>query len=274
MSDQLEETLAGQLAGLQMPPGEPNWHDVRRRARRLTVRRRALRGGSVGVAIVVAIFAATPAFGLRGQIVRLFAGSEPAPAPVVKGFGGMDVGAPPGMATGVESGQARDVMESPLSTRQTAIVWVAPTKSGGFCTFVSASRDSLGGGGCDRDRTLKFAPGLMVPGVSKDGQLFPPVIMGGDTLIHGAAAVEVRFEDGSSTTTPVEWVSAPIDAGFFVYEVTKAHWAPGTRPVTLILKDAGGNELARDTEIASGVMRVEHGLVPPGAPPTRETGGR
>ena len=75
-----------------------------------------------------------------------FSGGEPAPAPVTKDFSQIDVAAPPGMATGVIVGEARDVLEVPLSTGKTAVVWVAPTRSGGFCRFVSENRHTMGGG--------------------------------------------------------------------------------------------------------------------------------
>jgi hypothetical protein len=42
-------------------------------------------------------------------------------------------------------------------------------------------------------------------------------VLDGDTLLRGAARVEIRFEDGKVAVTPVVWVSKPIDAGFFVY---------------------------------------------------------
>jgi hypothetical protein len=122
-----------------------------------------------------------------------------------------------------------------------------------------------------RRRTLSLAPGLAIDGpISPNGEILaPPVIFEGDTLIHGAATVEIRFEDGGSARTPVVWVSPPIDAGFFVYEVPEAHWKAGYRPVALVLEDGNGNELARDTEIARGLMKMHDRLVPPPASQSR-----
>ena len=259
MSDRLEQVLAARLGELQGPAGEPDWADVRRKAQRLTTRRHGLRMGTGVAAALVAVLAATPAFGLRGQLVELFSGGEPAPAPVTKDFSEIDVAAPPGMATGVIAGEARDVLEVPLSTGKTAVVWVAPTRSGGFCTFVSENRHTMGGGGCDRDRAGRFAPGLSIPGpISPQGEILePPVLFGGDTLIQGAASVKVEFEDGSSASAPVTWVSAPIDAGFFVYELPKEHWQAGHRPTALVLEDADGNELARDTQLVRSIAEVQ-----------------
>jgi len=259
MSDRLEQLLSARLGELQGPAGEPDWADVRRKANGFAARKHGLRLGTALAAALVAVLAATPALGLRGQIVQLFSSEEPAPAPVTNNFGQIDVDAPPGMATGVIAGEARDVLEVPLSTGKTAVVWVAPTRSGGFCTFISENRHSMGGGGCDRDRVGRFAPGLSIPGpISRQGEILePPVLIGGDTLIHGAAAVRVEFEDGGSATAPITWVSDPIDAGFFVYELPKEHWQAGHRPAALVLEDADGKELARDTQLVRSVAEVQ-----------------
>jgi hypothetical protein len=231
---------------------------VEQRRPRAVLQRPALRVGVALALVFGAILLATPAFGLRGQLIHLFGGGKPAPAPVVKRFGEIDVGAPPGMASNVIAGEAREVMEVSLSTGKTWVMWVAPTRAGGFCMP----------SGCDRDRSLPFAPGLTIPGpVSPSGEILaPPVIFEGDTLIHGASTVEIQFEDGGSAGTPVVWVSPPIDGGFFVYELPEAHWKAGHRPVALILRDANGNEVARNTEIARGLVQIQsRRLVDPSA---------
>jgi hypothetical protein len=190
------------------------------------------------------------AFGLYRDVLP-FGSLEPAPTPVVKSFAGFDVAAPTGMATGVIAGEARKVVDLRLSTGKHWIMWVAPTRSGGFCMPR----------GCDRDRVGPFSPGLVVPGpVSATGEILaPPVIFEGDTLIHGASTLRVDFEDGTSTRTPLVWVSPPIDAGFFVYEVPEGHWSAGHRPVALVLEDAEGKELARNAMIARVLSRLESG---------------
>jgi hypothetical protein len=72
-------------------------------------------------------------------------------------------------------------------------------------------------------------------------------LIDGSTTLDDAASVEVQFEDGSSVAVPVVWVSAPIDAGFFGYEVPAAHLRVGARPILLVLRDADGKELRRDS---------------------------
>jgi hypothetical protein len=87
----------------------------------------------------------------------------------------------------------------------------------------------------------------MIPGpISRDGRVLqPPVVINGHTLISEAATVEIQYQDGEVAETSVVWVSAPIDAGFFIYEVPERHWGAGHRPSILVLEDAEGHELAR-----------------------------
>lgn len=251
MTDSLEPVFSAGLAELEASAGEPDWSEVRRRARRIVVRRLAVRVG-VGTAVaLVAALLVTPAFGLRGQLAHLFASGAPAPAPVVHGFAEMDTYAPPGMATGVIAPEARSVMEVHLSTGKTETLWVAPTRTGGFCL-------GLGGpGGCDRDRVLRFSPGISIPSISPEGEITAaPVIISGSMLVPGATTLEVRFDDGGRASSPVVWVSKPINAGFFVYEVPRQHWALGHRPTLVLLQDAAGHELARDAELGQAFNSI------------------
>ena len=88
----------------------------------------------------------------------------------------------------------------------------------------------------------------MIPGpISRDGTILkPPVVINGHTLISEAAKVEIRYQDGEIAESPVVWVSPPIDAGFFIYEVPERHWRAGHRPSIIVLEDAEGRELARE----------------------------
>jgi hypothetical protein len=246
MSARLEPLLSAQLGALEASAGEPNWTDVRRKARRIAARRLAVRAGTTALIGVTVVLTATPALGLRGQVVKLFSSGKPAPARVVEDFAELDATAPPGMAPGVIAGQAREVMRVPLSTGQSAVLRVAPTRAKGFCRDLSTSGPGAeGGGGCDSDRSLPFSRGLSIPGpISPQGRILKsPVVLDGDTLLHRAAKVEIRFQDGEVVVTPLVWVSPPIDAGFFIYEVPRSHWGPGHRPSALVVLDAAGREL-------------------------------
>jgi hypothetical protein len=116
----------------------------------------------------------------------------------------------------------------------------------------SATDPSLPEGGIldfsDPQRGLPFWPIFSIGSVSEQGVITGgPVSVAGSTTIEGAADAEVRFEDGTSATIPVVWLSAPINAGLFGYEVPRSHWAIGHRPTLVVLHDGEGNELGRDT---------------------------
>jgi hypothetical protein len=242
----IESLLSAHLGALEASAGQPDWSEVRRQAGRIAARRRAVRAGITALIGVTAVLTATPALGLQGRVTELFSSGKPAPTKVVEDFAQLDIAAPPGLAPGVIAGQAREVMRVPLSTGKSAVLRVAPTRGHGFCHDLSTSGPSAeGGGGCDSDRALPLSRGLSIPGpISPQGQILkPPVVLDGDTLVRGAAKVEIRFQDGEVAVAPVVWVSKPIDAGFFVYEVPRSHWEPGHRPSDLAVLDAEGREL-------------------------------
>jgi hypothetical protein len=254
----VDHVLSARLGELLVSTCEPNWADVRLRAKRRRRRGGAKLGAAAAVA-VLAVLAAAPALGLGGHLVQLFGSGEPAPDKVVTSFAQMDVAAPPGMAPNVIAGETREVARWPLSTGKTSILWVAPTQAGGFCMEWSDA-----GGGCERDRKLDFAPGMAIPGeVAPPGEAQkPPVLVTGDTLLRDAASVDVQFEDGDDARVPLVWVSPPIDAGFFLYEIPISHLERGHLPSALVLQDTKGHELARDTQIARSLRQLrEHGLV-------------
>jgi hypothetical protein len=249
------DELGQRFANLSHPPDDPDWLDVRRLERRQ--RRLRPRLALALAAAAVAVVAAAPAFGLGGKLVRIFARGEPAPAPVERSFAGLDAGAPPGFQTGVVASQTRKIV-----LPGNVALWIAPTRKGGFCLFVEG-----GGGQCDTARALTFWPTFSIggdfshQGVIENG----PVLIDGSTTLGDAASVEVQFEDGSSVTIPVVWVSAPIDAGFFGYDVPAAHLRVGARPTLLVLRDANGNELRRDSsafEVPAFRQGPETGLAP------------
>jgi hypothetical protein len=200
------------------------------------------------VVVLLAVLAATPALGLRGRVVHLFAAGTPAPAPVVRSFAEMERTAPAGMAPGVIADQTREVTRFPLANGQTVVLSVAPTHAGGFCFDYSGA-----GGGCDRDRQLQFANGLSIPGrvTLEDGAIPGEFLLNGQTLIHKGTVAIVQFEDGDSARVPLVWVSPPIDAGFFLYEVPQQHRRIGHWPSRLILTDDQGHQLARVNALPS-----------------------
>jgi hypothetical protein len=249
------DELGERFADLRHPPDDPDWLEVGRLARR--GRRLRPRLALAIAAAVAAVVAAAPAFGLGGKLVRIFESGEPAPVQIERSFASLDAGAPPGLGTGVVASQTRKIV-----LPGNVALWIAPTTRGGFCLFVEG-----GGGQCDATRALKFWPAFSIGGdFSHQGVIESgPVLIDGSTTLDDAASVEVQFEDRSSVTIPVVWVTAPIDAGFFGYEVPTAHLRVGARPMLLILRDANGNELRRDSsafEVPAFRQGPSTGLVP------------
>jgi hypothetical protein len=229
--------------------GNADWGDVLRRAGKRNRRRRVT--VAAGLAGIVALLTPT-SLALRGSVVDFFA-SEPAPKHVVLDFARLDVGAPAGMETGVISEQARAVLSTRLDNGRRLTLWVAPTQKGGFCAFLGK------GGGSHPPYSVPIEHGIFIRGPIATGGVIRggPVLVSGSAQLPDADSIELRYRDGDSDTQRLTWVSSPIDAGFFVFEVGRAHWNMD-RPKELIVLDANGSAL-----------RVEpvHFVLPPDTAP-------
>ncbi|MGH3009741.1 MAG: hypothetical protein ACRDLM_10115 [Gaiellaceae bacterium] len=199
-----------------------------RRRQSFGLRRRGL-VAALGM-VVVSLAVAVPAFGLPGQIIDFFS-APVAPSPAQEGFTSLDVGAPAGMAPGV-SGPARSVMTATVDGSDVNL-WVAPTSSGGFCLYLESS-----GGGCDRDRSLAIDPSLAAHTAAG------PLVLFGDVLSPSADHLQVTWANGDSASIPLQAVSDPVDASFFVYQVPASDQASADWPATLGVVDASGTTVA------------------------------
>lgn len=185
----------------------------------------------LGTAVVV-LAVAVPAFGLPGKIVDFFS-APAAPAPAQEGFTSLDVGAPAGMAPNV-SGAARSVMVATVDGSD-ANLWVAPTAGGGFCLYLENY-----GGGCDRDRSLPVDPSLAAH--TSAG----PIVLFGDVLPPSSDHLQLTWADGNSVSIPIESVSDPINAAFFVYQIPAAEQASADWPATLDVVATDGTTVGTD----------------------------
>jgi hypothetical protein len=226
---------------------------------------------ALAVLALGAVLLATPAFGLRDRIVHLFAADEQHPPELIRryfrnqasGFG------PPGTPSGVMPGRARVALAASVPGYGSQVLWVAPTKAGGFCsTWI----------GCNARRTSRFQATLMISGpTSRNSQPMPDspnvhVFFEGQTILRPAASAVIRFEDGSSDRVRIVWVPRPIDAGFFLYELPKAHWKVGKRPVALSVEGTKGNRLARNSAPARYFREAQMShLAPPSAAESNTT---
>lgn len=235
--------LADRLSALVDAPGAGDWADVTRRVRRAR-RRRAL---TTALVVLGAVVVAAPAFGL-GRFAIDWLSADPAPDRVQLEFAQLGVGAPEGMDPGIVPNAARKVLEVTLADGPHTL-WVAPTKSGGFCETWSGLW-----GGC---RSHQAPAGVPEPGsgdlrswdlgMTVQQEHGATTRLGGSLLAPDAARLIVDYEDGASEEIPFTWVSPPIDAGFYVFEVPPEHRSFGHRAAVLRAVDAKGHDLARSS---------------------------
>lgn len=233
------------LAALVDPTDDSGWEEVVKRADELRERPRPRPALAIAAALALSVVLATPAVGLRGRIVHLFAGAAPAPQRIEKSFAALGGTAPP-LGPGVEADRAVRVLERPVGAGVQAVLWVAPTADGGFCSALELT--GLGGAGaeCLRLHEDRLSVDVSLHGpASTEGALSGPVLIDGFTGDERADSLILRFEDGGSRRIPLVWVSAPVDTGFFVYGVPERHLREGHLPTTLKLLAANGDELDR-----------------------------
>ena len=229
---------------LLVPPFERSigdWEEIIRRAevtdrgsgRRLVTRRRAI-ALALLFSVLVVLFA-TPAFGLLRDLIGRtnvsFTGKA-APLEVKRQFFDLSLGAPPGMAPEAIASEARRVAVFHTFGRA-HILYVAPTRQGGLRdlhgVFRRLSRDA------DTTEDVRAHPGSRQPVSARHyvaGIRRPASPHDGgrwDILAPNAASLTVEYEDHSTTAIPFVFVSKPINAGFFLYEIPRGHERPGTR---------------------------------------------
>lgn len=234
MTKLYDELIRNALAPFAHEVDDGDWREVVGRANTLR-RRRALALGAAAAAVVS--LGATAAFSLGHPVIDFF-GAEKGPRSVVVQFGQLDVGAPEGMAPQVDAEQARKITEVTFSDGKRHILWLGPTKAGGFC-------ESWTGlwGGCRADRNHPFSRHLGITG--SDGPN-GATALGGSFFQEEGDKVEVEFADGAKEEIPFVWVSEPINAGFFLYEVPQEHRVLTRRAVAVSLFDHHGRLITRE----------------------------
>lgn len=239
-----ESFLASRFAPLASR-GSGDWLDVRRRARRMRFRQ----AGLVVAATVATVVVAAPALGLHRVVVDWFR-AEPAPETVQLQFSELAIGAPEGMDPGIVPNSARRVTQVHHEGK-THVLWVAPTRDGGFCHMWTER-----GGSCIKDRkpppmrpprpSPNLNPHLLPLSWSPDPegviQRFAGTLLATDT-----EHLRAEFADGEEVEIPVTWVSPPIDAGFFIYWMAGDHRRPGHHLTALTAVGPDGAILARYT---------------------------
>lgn len=229
------DLLAERCAALTNQLDDSDWLDVRRRAR--TMSRRWL---LIPVAAAIAVIAASSAFALYRQVVDFFS-AEPAPERIQVDFDFLrehtaEASAKFGGPRFTTDGPAREVMRFQIDGEARPL-WVVPTREGGFCyrlhfagscaTPDVRERMGFGGGG-----------GL----ATRHGDGFNWLL--GHVSEQSVQDVELLYQDGERVRLPFVWVSPPINAGFYAYDVPEQHEEPGRLTVALIGRDEDGNAVA------------------------------
>ena len=236
---------------LSAGPDDGDWDDVVRRAKGAR-RQRSL---YLLVALVGLIVVGVASAYALGHPVVDFSSAEPGSQKVIDDAGSMEVGAPPGMAPGVIPEQARKIPGLFVDGKPYQL-WVTPTKSGGFCTNHE----------CIPDRST--LNGRVYVGMTGNQSFTGVSQIGGAFVDPNGDRLELSYADGTTAEIPFVWVTAPIDAGFYVFDIPKEHQVAAARPTRVTLLDSKGKELIRgevaDLSREFANMPVEHSL--PGFP--------
>lgn len=218
----------------------PAWEEIVRRAAGARRRQSPGRLALYALAAVLVVWLAAPAFGIQPPFLDFFS-SKAAPRRVMHSFEVMNVTAPRGMGPKVIAGQTRRVTVYRLRDGKQFPLFVAPRRGGGFCFQFGY------GGGCAARANAgpHDQPGDLNARLIGLGR-YGSHVFAGYVYDQRIAHLQVRFADGSSADVPLLWVSPPIDAGFFLYDLTDGERAPARAPTAVLALDAKGNVLARN----------------------------
>jgi hypothetical protein len=200
--------------------------------------------------LVVALLA-TPAFGVQGLVLDLlgrknvsFVNSKSAPNEIKKQFLDLAIGAPGLWTPQVIASQARVVATFSVAGHPRKL-WVAPTRRGGYCFTFERSF-----GGCRPTAALRNVGKKGQLGVTWEGSsgvgLAAQIVsrVGGDITAPVAAKVTARYADGTTHDIPFVWISKPIAAGFFSYDIPVPHRDKQHRLVSIALFGNKGRLIA------------------------------
>jgi hypothetical protein len=279
MTEQLLERLDDLVP---IPDRDGNWHDVLVRAGEARSARPRSRRMVLAVAGVVGLLAvvlfATPAFGLRSALLGLigrtnvpFSSSKMAPNRIKKQY--LDLGtrlAQNAFGRPIGTVMAREARDAGTFTinGHARRLWVVPVSGGGFCyEFERVGGSCVADSAERRMRPMQISffggPGMKVRRVPATHRVtivhpaLPEVtrILGTITA-PDASLLQIVYADGTRVTIPFVWVTRPIAAGFFSYDVPTERLTGPARPTALVLSDARGKELAREAIVGGKVRQV------------------
>jgi hypothetical protein len=228
-----DHLLAARFAAMSSPLDDSDWLDVRRRA--------GLRRSRAWVAVPLAAALAAILVGSALALYREsidFWSAPPAPERIVVEYEELRARASVGLGFGasVIPGEARRVAFFDIDGEQKPL-FVVPTEDGGFCWRLHFV------GSCGRTGRTGPAFGAGWLDTENGG----PQWVNGDFLDPDIRRIEIEYEDDTVAPVPFVWVTEPIDAGFFSFDVPPEHLAVGRRVTLIRAFDADGREVARQT---------------------------
>jgi len=132
-------------------------------------------------------------------------------------------------------GPAREVMRV-QTDGEARPLWVVPTREGGFCYrlhfAISCATPDV------KERVRVGVTGLATRHGDGFNWLFGPVSE------ESVQQVELLYQDGERVQLPFVWVSPPINAGFYAYDVPEQHEQPGRLTIAVIGRDEDSNAVA------------------------------
>ena len=223
----LDGALAERFVRATDHPTRHDWDAVEHRAQQLLGRRRRrLHPYVLAAALILAAIAlATPALGLDRIVVDFFR-AEHAPEVVrVDIRHWFDEVSPTPEKPGVSADESRKVYSFVAESGRYDL-FVSPAR-GGYCWLIRRVA-----GSCEDSSSAVISP--LWSDVPRSGDpVSDPAMVAGAINAASAARLALTFEDGTSTDLPFVFVSDPIDAGFFYYELPRNHLEQGSRPRTL-----------------------------------------
>jgi hypothetical protein len=200
---------------------DSDWKDVLSRANipafRKTPRSRRNWVAMVALAVAAIVFLVAPALGIGPPALDFFSAKH-ASKQVALDFDRLNVGNSKGMSPRVIAGQTRLVETYHLRSGRPFPLTVAPTRKGTFCFAFG------GGGTCSghhvpsRDHAGDMNSGAIGLGITG---AFRSTVLDGYVYDKRMTQVQVRFRNQNPVTIPLLWISPPIDAGFFFYDLTE-----------------------------------------------------
>jgi hypothetical protein len=231
MTDVSDRLVAERFAALPSPPDDSDWLDVRRRAGA----RRSRTWLAMPLAAVVAVIAVGSALALYRDSIDFWS-APAAPERIVVEYEEMRHRASVGLGFGanVIPGEARRVAFFELDGEPRPL-FVVPTEDGGFCSRLHLT------GTCGRTELSRAAFGSGGLGSEHGGLDW----ISGHFLDPDIRRLELEYLDGTTVPVPFVWVTAPIAAGFYAYDVPPEHEALDRRAAFVLAFDEDGDELVR-----------------------------